>query len=341
MKPTHTTKSRHAPRAAGWCALVLLLLLPGSAGAQETRPNVAILVYDDVQILDHALPYEMFGQYGLNNVYTVAKDSTALVTYMGMRVLPNHTFDDHPEPDVLVIPGGDTRTAREDAEIRAWVRRNYAVADHVLAICSGVFFLTDAGLLTGRATTFYDLLDDLREAAPGVEVVEDAPVVESGKVLTSTGMGSLAASLRIVERLHGEGWARVVRLNKEYEPLPEELHVPRAWLADMNLPASIYSRFPWRDAELIRYDGDREAWEMEWRFDSTVPFDSLAGSFRTGLLEGDGWELAGQRRRPAEWSSRWTLTGRDGDPWEGEVRLAVEEPGSYRLVSAVRRTPGR
>jgi putative intracellular protease/amidase len=322
-------------------ALVLIAGSLARAQAPGDRPRVAILVYDGVQVLDHALPFEVFGQYGLNDVYTVAKDSTPLETFMGMRILPNHTFADAPQPDVLVVPGGDAGAAREDAEIRAWIRRQFAVADHVLGICSGVFFLTDAGLLSGPATTYYDLLDDLREEAPEVEVVEDEPVVASGKVLTSTGMGSLDASLRIVERLHGEGWARVIRLNKEYEPLPAEHHVPRARLADMNLPRSVYGRFAWRDADLVRYEGDRDAWEMAWRFDSTVPLDSLAASFGAGLREGDGRELAEQRERPTEWTSRWTLSGRDGEPWEGEVRLSVEAPGVYRLVADVSRTPGR
>lgn len=189
MDRTHATNRRSRVRSIHWIMLVALLLVPARAHARDAKPNVAIPVYDDVQSLDQAPPYEMFGQYNLNDVYTVAKDSTPLETYMGMRTLPNYTFADHPEPDILVIPGGATRGVRENAEVQAWVRRNFAV-------------------------------DDRREGAPEVEVVEDAHVVESGKVLTSTGVGSLPASLRIVERLHGERWARVVRLNKEYEPLP-------------------------------------------------------------------------------------------------------------------------
>jgi putative intracellular protease/amidase len=337
MKETQTIKCPTKVRSKHWTVLVILLLISGIAHGQTEKPNVAILVYDDVQILDHALPYEMFGQYGLNNVYTVAKDSVPLVTYMGMRIIPNYSFDNYPKPDVLVIPGGDTGEARQDPKIQSWIRNNFAAADHVLAICSGVFFLTDSGLLTGRATTYYDLLDELKMKAPELEVVENKPVVESGKVLTSTGIGSIEASLRIIEQLHGKGWARVARLNKEYQQLPEKLHVPRAWLADMNLPGSIYNYFPWRRAELTRYRGDQDSWVMEWQFYSGASIDSLASSFKKGLLNNDEWELARQRSYPNKWSSSWTLKGRDGKPWEGKVQLVIEEPDTYRLVSTVQR----
>lgn len=113
--------------------------------------------------------------------------------------------------------------------------------------------------------------------------------------------------------------------------------MPRAWLADLNLPGSIYGRLPWRAAELTRYEGDRNAWEMEWQFDSNVPFDLLVASISEGLREGDGWEMAEQRMRRTEWTSRWTLTGRDDELWEGEVRLAITDGGVFSLVSGVRR----
>lgn len=337
MKEVQKTKRLNSTRSKHWIMLVILLVISGMAHAQGEKPNVAILVYDDVQILDHALPYEMFGQYGLNNVYTVAKDSVPLVTYMGMRIIPNYSFDDYPVPDVLVLPGGDTGEARQDSDIQTWIRKNFAVADHVLAICSGVFFLTDTDLLTGRATTYYDLLDELKAREPELEVVENEPAVESGKVLTSTGIGSLDASLRIIKKLHGEGWARVARLNKEYQQLPEQFHVPGAWLADMNLPGSIYNRFPWRQAELTYYQCDQDGWEMEWQFDSAASIDSLTTSFTEGLLKEDNWDLTGQQKLTNKWSSSWTLTGRDGKPWEGEIQLVIEESGIYRLVSSVQK----
>lgn len=50
--------------------------LSTSGNAQPVRPNAAILVYDGVQVIDHAIPYEVFGQFALNNVYIVAETRT-------------------------------------------------------------------------------------------------------------------------------------------------------------------------------------------------------------------------------------------------------------------------
>ncbi|HUF88556.1 MAG TPA: DJ-1/PfpI family protein [Gemmatimonadota bacterium] len=305
-------------------SLVLALALtslPRPALAQTEKPNVAILVYDGVQVIDHAIPFEVFGQFSLNNVYTVALDSGPLTTYMGMRILPNYTFDDAPRPDVLVLPGGDTRDARQDPEIMEWVRRTAAETDHVLTICTGTFFLVGSELLEGvRATTWYNRQDALREAAPRTEVVGDEIVVDSGKLVTAAGSG-IEGSLQVLAKLHGEAWAEVVRLNMEYEPMPEIFHVPRVELADLNLPDGIYGVFPWRRAELLRYNGDRDAWAMAWRFDPEQSIDSLRADVSAAISAEDGWTVVGEETSDSNWSSRWLLEGRDGGEWRGEVSL--------------------
>ena len=314
--------------AIGW--------LPRPAGAQPDKPNVAILVYEGVQVIDHAIPFEVFGQFSLNNVYTVAADSGALTTFMGMRILPNHTFADAPEPDVLVLPGGDARDARRDPEIMEWVRRAADRADHVLTICTGTFFLVGSDLLAGsRVTTWYDRQDELRRAAPVAEVVGEEIVVDSGKLVSAAGSG-IEGALHVLAKLHGEAWAEVVRLNMEYEPMPEVLHVPRVELADLELPDGIYAAFPWRTAELLRFDGDRDAWRMAWRFRSDLPIDSLRAAFSAALSGEEGWGLLDEEVTVSRWSAKWTVEGRDGEEWRGEVELG-EVDGRFDLDVLVRR----
>jgi Tol biopolymer transport system component/putative intracellular protease/amidase len=305
-------------------ALALIPLARPAVGQPE-KPNVAILVYEGVQVIDHAIPFEVFGQFSLNNVYTVAKEAGPLTTYMGMRILPNHTFADVPEPDVLVLPGGDARDARSDPEIMAWVRRKAATAEHVLTICTGTFFLVGSDLLKDVAiTTWYDRQDELREAVPEADVVGEEIVVDSGKIVTAAGSG-IEGALRVLAKLHGEAWAEVVRLNMEYEPMPEALHVPRVELADLNLPDGIYGAFLWRRADLLRYDGDRDEWAMEWRFDRDRSIDSLRADLSAAISIDDGWTLVGEEASGPGWSSRWSLEGRDGNPWQGEVTLIPAE----------------
>lgn len=303
------------------------------------RPRVAILIYDGVQIIDHAAPWEVLGQYGLNDVFTVAKDTLPVTTFMGMRVLPSHSFGDHPVPDVVVVPGGDAGAARRDTAVIGWIRRNAAESRYVLGICSGVMILGEAGLLEGRrATTFYDLLDDLARTHPDVRVVEDELVVEDGSLITTTGTG-IQGSLRVLERLHGAPWARIVALNMELEPLPDATPTPRAWLADMNLPSAVYGVFPWREAELVRYGGDTESWTMAWRFMSPDPLASLAERVEASLME-EGWRPVAQDSAARAGTTVWRLQGRDGAAWRGRVSLAEAPGGVVELVVSVESLEG-
>lgn len=304
------------------------------------KPRVGILIYDGVQIIDHAAPWEVLGQYNLNEVFTVARDSGPVTTFMGMRVLPSYSFDNHPPLDVLVIPGGDVRGVRGDTALLGWIRRQAVMARHVLGICSGVTLLAEGDLLDGRrVTTFYDLLDDLAER-PEVTVVEDQLVVEDGKYVTTTGTG-IEGALRISELLNGGPWTRVVALNMEFQPLPEEQRTPRAWLADMNLPSSPYRMIPWREAQLTEYDGDLDSWTMAWRFSraaATAP-DQLSAALSNGLRE-EGWRQvrANGEGTSGQWTSKWLLEGRDGEEWMGSTTLRSVGADELEFAVEVERT---
>ncbi len=300
--------------------------------AVPRKPRVAILIYDGVQIIDHAAPWEVFGQWAMNEVFTVAKDTTPVTTWMGMRALPSYGFDEHPEPDVLVIPGGDAREVITDPEVIDWVRRHATSSRHVLGVCSGVTFLAKADLLEGRrATTFYGSLDNLAAESPAIDVIDDQVVVEDGKYVTTSGDGVLG-SLRIFERLHGKPWARLVGLAMEFQPDPDDEPTSRALLADLNLPSSIYDEFTWREAELTVYEGDTDRWRMAWRIDrdDVDDFAAFAASLAEGLADED-WELEAERLADDTWTSNWRLRDRDGDAWRGGVGIQHVSDGRLEL----------
>jgi len=323
-----------------WPTYILMVIFTYAAIAQEQqKPNVAILVYEGVQIIDFAIPFEVFGQYSLNNVYTVAKDSGILTTYMGSLIKANHTFGSHPVPDVLVLPGGSgTRAARNDPETQIWLKKNAAAARYVLTTCTGAFFLIEAGLAEGRRlTTWFNRQEDLRKAVAGSEVVGDEIVVESGNVITCAGTG-IEGSLHVLAKLHGDAWTNVVRLNMEHEPVPDGAHVPRVELADLNLPDGLYGLFPWRKAKMEVYDGDRHSWEMRWRFDVHTTLDSLVAGLKQSLITADGWKLDTEKRDSETWTVQGTFVGREGRPWEGRIDLLTRNKKEYVLTASVRKT---
>src|SRR4051794_13769053 len=83
---------------------------------EEPKMNVAILIFDGVQIIDYTGPYEVFGAAGLN-VYTVSEKTEAITTNMGMSVNPKYNFDNHPKPDILLIPGGSVGKQLENPKV--------------------------------------------------------------------------------------------------------------------------------------------------------------------------------------------------------------------------------
>ncbi|HEY3991794.1 MAG TPA: DJ-1/PfpI family protein [Ktedonobacteraceae bacterium] len=75
--------------------------------------NVAILVFDDVEVLDCCGPFEVFGVAGLRgagerpfSVYTVAEKMEPVIARNGLSINPGFTIADCPQADILLVPGG-------------------------------------------------------------------------------------------------------------------------------------------------------------------------------------------------------------------------------------------
>ena len=75
--------------------------------------NVAILLFDEVEVLDFAGPFEIFSVTGRRdggdppfNVYTVAEKPGTISARNNLIVQPHYTLDTCPTPDIIVIPGG-------------------------------------------------------------------------------------------------------------------------------------------------------------------------------------------------------------------------------------------
>ena len=74
--------------------------------------RVAVLMFDNVEVMDFAGPFEVFGVSGqragknLFDVYTVARESKPVMARNNLSVNPDYSFRDCPRPDILVVPGG-------------------------------------------------------------------------------------------------------------------------------------------------------------------------------------------------------------------------------------------
>lgn len=183
------------------------------------RTNVGILLFDDVEILDFAGPFEVFARTRLTpgvesrrseesapfRVFTVARNRGPITTTGGLVVLPHHAFADAPRIDLLLVPGGfGTRRLLHDEETLGWIRKTAAGARQVTSVCTGALLLAQAGLLRGRRTTTHWAAVDLLESLDaGTTVDRTSRVVDDG-VISSAGVASgIDMSFYVVETLLG------------------------------------------------------------------------------------------------------------------------------------------
>jgi transcriptional regulator GlxA family with amidase domain len=202
------------------CGMTLVDRESAKAAAAEApaRKRVAMLVFDGVEIIDYTGPWEVFGAADYD-VYAVAETKDPVTTAMGMKVVPKYTFADAPQPDILVVPGGGVRAARDSAATLAYVRNTTARADHTMSVCNGAFILASAGLLDGlTATTTAPLIDRLHAEYPSVKVVHDRRFVDNGKIVTTGGLSAgIDGALHLVAVMHGKDKAQAVAHGLEYD----------------------------------------------------------------------------------------------------------------------------
>lgn len=193
--------------------------------------SVGIFIFDGVEVLDFAGPFEVFAaaRVGVEpgpqwrdapkpfNVFTVASASRETESTGGLRIVPQFTFDDCPAIDILVIPGGAGVRPIIEApahDAREWVRRIAARARLVTSVCTGAWVLARTGLLAKRrATTHYLCFDRLAELDPTIVIERGSRVVDDG-VITAAGVSAgIDMALYVLQSLHG---ARAAQATAQY-----------------------------------------------------------------------------------------------------------------------------
>ncbi|WP_370965097.1 GlxA family transcriptional regulator [Amycolatopsis sp. cg9] len=183
----------------------------------RARP-VLVVLYDGVRLLDVSGPLEVFAEAnahgGRYRLSTASPGGTDVRTNTGTRLgadLDLAAAD--PRGATVLVPGGPewARTIA-DAGLVAQIRRLADGAARTASVCAGAFALAAAGVLDGRrATTHWDLTDQLARRFPRVRVDGDAIFVKDGPVITSAGVTSgIDLALALVEEDLGAEVARLV-----------------------------------------------------------------------------------------------------------------------------------
>jgi transcriptional regulator GlxA family with amidase domain len=181
--------------------------------------SVGIYIFDNVEVLDFAGPYEVFTTasrvfnktasslaHPPFEVFTIGKTKQSIYARAGLKLHPDYSMTTHPTPDLLLIPGGVVTKEMEDDDVIAWIKSTAASTTITASICTGAFLLAKAGLLEGKSsTTHWEDIDDLRTLFPTLHVKENMRWVDENSIVTSAGISAgIDMSLHLVERLMGQ-----------------------------------------------------------------------------------------------------------------------------------------
>ena len=183
----------------------------------NTTQTVGIYLYDGVEVLDFAGPFEVFSTASRVaqrrapetqppfSVATIARSRTAVSARAGLQVLPMHTLTDHPPLDILIVPGGVDAPERARDDLREWISGQAVRVDVLASVCTGAFLLAGAGVLDGReVTTHWEDVAELAALFPALTVRDTGRWIDTGPVITSAGISAgIDMSLHLVARFAG------------------------------------------------------------------------------------------------------------------------------------------
>jgi transcriptional regulator GlxA family with amidase domain len=197
--------------------------------------NVGIVVFDEVELLDMAGPYEVFttaarvharcqppGAPALFCVSTIGRSRGAVRARAGLRLQPDHLLQDHPALTCAIVPGGVVDAELGQPDLRDWIAAQAGSARILASVCTGALLLAQAGVLDDlQATTHWEDVAALRALRPAVQVREGVRWVDAGGIVTSAGISAgIDMSLHLVQRLHSRDLALRTARQMEFDWRP-------------------------------------------------------------------------------------------------------------------------
>jgi len=213
----HQSSSGHKSAES---AVAFSPLKPPASGAIP----VAFVISKGAVVIDFAGPWEVFQSATIPgrdmmdsafDLYTVAQTLEPIRVSGGMKIVPNYTFQNAPQPKIIVIPA---QAGSTDAMLQ-WIRKAAQHTDVTMSVCTGAFVLAATGLLNGKAaTTHHTGYAELEMQYPDIQVKRGARFVEEGNLATAGGLTSgMDLALRVVGRYFGAEAIERTAFQLEYQ----------------------------------------------------------------------------------------------------------------------------
>ena len=185
---------------------VTLILYPGFKTLEATGP---------LSVLGYATQHlAAAGRPGGYDVQIAAPEAGPVPSDTLMSIEASVALRDLGVLDTVMIAGAARieEALEREAALVDWCRTSAPKVPRCAALCTGSFFLAEAGLLDGkRAATHWNYADRLRQRFPQVEVDADAIFVRAGQIWTSAGVtAAIDLTLAFVEQDCGRDIALAV-----------------------------------------------------------------------------------------------------------------------------------
>jgi len=188
--------------------------------------SVGIFLFNEVEVLDFAGPFEVFSVTEVNEektftVYTVSENGEMITARNGLKVQPDYSIENLPPVDILIIPGGLGARKYEikNEIVIKWIRQQMKEVKLMTSVCTGALLLAKAGLLEGlKATTHWASIEKFKNEFQNVEVIENVKFVDEGHIITSAGISAgINMAFHIVKNLLGMHVAEDTAKRMEYD----------------------------------------------------------------------------------------------------------------------------
>ena len=186
---------------------------------ESNHKTIGVILYPGFEVLDVYGPVEMWANVPEFNVIMIAEEQGPVMSAQGVATIADYSFDNAPALDIVMVPGGiGTRTELLNETFLSYLRQVHAESEYTTSVCTGSALLAKAGILDGLSATSNKRAFYLaEEQSSEVDWIVDARWVESGKVLTSSGVSAgIDMALGLVAKTHGINSARMLASTLEY-----------------------------------------------------------------------------------------------------------------------------
>ncbi|MFP4288548.1 MAG: DJ-1/PfpI family protein, partial [Bacteroidales bacterium] len=160
--------------------------------------NTGIFIFNDIETLDFCGPLEVFSAANfvsgnkIFNVYTFAEKQASVSTINGLSINPSFGFQNMPNPDILIIPGGEgSKKVVENKNSMTFLNDLFGKSQFTFTVCSGVRIAAKLGWLKNKKfTTHHTVYNEISALEPLSVACKNLRYTDNGKLLTSAGVSA-------------------------------------------------------------------------------------------------------------------------------------------------------